>query len=304
MTREPAAERPPEATPLGDSRREFGVKREGVGIPDTHHGFEIHHTFGMLFSARGVDPGMSETTAATADPAAIAALKHVALAGGLNETKVSCAALGDRLDASTQTASRRLQTLESAGLVERDVVGDGQWVRVTDAGEAALRGEYADYRRLFETDVELVLRGHVTGGMGEGRHYITLPGYAEQFAARLGYEPFPGTLNLELDAESVRRRGEITGVDAVPIDAWEDEDRTYGAAACYTVTLVADGARYADAHAIVPDRTHHDDDKLEVIAPDELRDALELDDGDPIEVRVEAASPADGSATSVEREVA
>ena len=129
---------------------------------------------------------MAEATATTTpDPAAIAALKHVGLVGGLTETKVSCAALGDRLDASTQTASRRLQTLESAGYIERDVVGDGQWVRLTDAGEAALRAEYADYRRLFESDVGLALRGTVTGGMGEGRHYITLPGYAEQFRDRL-----------------------------------------------------------------------------------------------------------------------
>ncbi|TKX83115.1 DUF120 domain-containing protein, partial [Halorubrum sp. SS5] len=58
---------------------------------------------------------MSDATvtdaAADVDPAALAALKHVGLVGGLSETKVSCAALGDRLDASTQTASRRLQTL-------------------------------------------------------------------------------------------------------------------------------------------------------------------------------------------------
>ncbi|MWV65302.1 DUF120 domain-containing protein [Halorubrum sp. JWXQ-INN 858] len=227
------------------------------------------------------------------DPAALAALKHVALAGGLTETKVSCAALGDRLGASTQTASRRLQSLDSAGLIGREVVGDGQWVTLTDAGEAALRAEYADYRRLFEADVELVLSGTVTGGMGEGRHYITLPGYAAQFESRLGYEPFPGTLNVALDAESVRRRGEIAGVDAVPIDAWEDDERTYGAATCYGVVVVADGERYGEAHAIVPDRTHHDDDQLELIAPDRLRDALGLADGDAIEVRVEAASRAD-----------
>ena len=243
---------------------------------------------------------MTQSTPTGTDPAAMAALKQVALAGGLAETKVSCAALGDRLDASTQTASRRLQTLESADLIEREVVGDGQWVRLTDAGEAALRGEYADYRRLFETDVELVLSGVVTGGMGEGRHYITLPGYAEQFATRLGYEPFPGTLNVELDAESVRHRGEIGGIDAVPIDAWEDDDRTYGAAACYAVTLVAGDERYGAAHAIVPDRTHHDEDKLEVIAPDELRVSLGLDDGDPIEVRIEAAARADESTDATE----
>jgi len=177
------------------------------------------------------------TSTADPDPAAIAALKHVGLAGGLTETKVSCAALGDRLDASTQTASRRLQTLESVGYIERDVVGDGQWVRVTDAGEAALRAEYADYRRLFETDVELVLRGAVTGG----------------------------------------------------------EDRTYAARPHlrYGVTLVTGDERYEEVHAIVPDRTHHDDDQLELIAPERLRDALGLGDGDAVEVRVAATSRAD-----------
>ena len=252
---------------------------------------------------------MSDATATDAetdvDPAAIAALKHVGLVGGLSETKVSCAALGDRLDASTQTASRRLQTLESAGYVERDVVSDGQWVRVTEAGEAALRAEYADYRRLFESDVELSLRGAVTGGMGEGRHYITLPGYAEQFRERLGYDPFPGTLNVDLTEESVRRRGEMAGIDAVPIDAWEGDDRTYGAATCYGVTLVAGDERYEEVHAIVPDRTHHDDDQLELIAPDRLRDALDLDDDDQVEVRVEPTSRADEpESTAVETEVA
>jgi len=249
---------------------------------------------------------MAEATAtADPDPAALAALKHVGLVGGLTETKVSCAALGDRLDASTQTASRRLQSLESVGYIERDVVGDGQWVRVTEAGEAALRAEYADYRRLFETDVDLVLRGVVTSGMGEGRHYITLSGYAEQFRSRLGYEPFPGTLNVDLSEESVRRRGELTGIEAVPIDAWEDDDRTYGAASCYGVTLVAGNERYDEVHAIVPDRTHHDDDQLELIAPERLRDALALDDGTGVEIRVAATARADDAETdAVETEVA
>ena len=216
-------------------------------------------------------------TATDVGPDELAALKHVALGDGLTETKVSCAALGDRLDASTQTASRRLQRLEAADLIEREVVGDGQWVRFTDAGEAALRSEYADYRRIFETETALTLSGVVTSGMGEGRHYITLDGYMRQFRERLGYEPFPGTLNVDLDEASVRRRAELGGIDAVPIDAWEGEDRTYGAATCYAATVVAGGAddedarSYEGAHVIVPDRTHHDESQIEVIAPDRRR---------------------------------
>ncbi|GAB3414944.1 DUF120 domain-containing protein [Haloparvum alkalitolerans] len=244
-------------------------------------------------------------TATDVGPDELAALKHVALADGLTETKVSCAALGDRLDASTQTASRRLQRLEAADLIEREVVGDGQWVRVTEAGEAALRSEYADYRRIFETETALTLSGVVTSGMGEGRHYITLDGYMRQFRERLGYEPFPGTLNVDLDEASVRRRAELGGIDAVPVDAWEGDDRTYGAATCFAATVVAGGATdgdgtdeeggrsYEGAHVIVPDRTHHDESQIEVIAPDRLRDELDLDDREPVDVRIEPTSRAD-----------
>jgi riboflavin kinase len=233
---------------------------------------------------------MTETAAVAVGYDELAALKFVALDGGLGgPTKVSCAGLGDRLDASTQTASRRLRALDEAGLVEREVVGDGQWVRVTDDGEAALRAEYADYRGLFESDRSLSLSGTVTGGMGEGKHYISLPGYMEQFRERLGYEPFPGTLNVSLSPESARTRAGLDSMSAVPIDGWADEERTFGPAACYPATVETDGGRYEGAHIIVPERTHHDASQLEVIAPDRLRDDLGLDDGDDLLVRVTEA---------------
>ena len=221
----------------------------------------------------------------------LATLRRIALAGGLpGEAKVTCAGLADDLEVSNQTVSRRLQTLESAGLLDRETVSDGQWVAVTEAGERALRREYQAYRRLFETPGSIELRGRVTGGMGEGRHYISLPGYMAQFEERLGYEPFLGTLNVELTDESVRSRAGISSIEAVPIDAWEDEERTYGSASCYPATIEADGETYEETHAIVPDRTHHDETQLELIAPVKLRDELDLADDDAVEVRVEGRS--------------
>jgi riboflavin kinase len=232
---------------------------------------------------------MEARESAAVGAAELAALKQVALDGGLAApVKISCAGLGESLDASTQTASRRLQRLESAGLVERDVVSDGQWVDVTAEGERRLRREFEDYRRIFETASSLRLVGHVTSGMGEGRHYISLPGYMEQFADRLGYEPFAGTLNVELTDESVRARPRMAALDAVPIDGWEDDERTFGPATCYAATLVGGDERYDPVHIIVPERTHHDEGQLEVIAPVKLRDELGLADGDEIVVDVEA----------------
>jgi riboflavin kinase len=232
---------------------------------------------------------MPETTSPpTVGHDELAALKFVAVEGGLaGPVKVSCAGLAGRLDASSQTASRRLQRLDEAGLLDREIVSDGQWIEITDAGESALRGEYADYRRIFEDDATLTLDGTVTSGMGEGRHYISLPGYMEQFRERLGYEPFAGTLNVELTEESVRARAGMVSLDAVPIDGWEDEDRTFGPATCYAATILAGDDSFDTAHIIVPDRTHHDETQLEVIAPAKLRDELGLDDGDTITVRVE-----------------
>ena len=233
---------------------------------------------------------MAETaTASTVGPDELAALKRIALDGGLaGRAKLSCSGLADRLDASAQTASRRLQRLDNADLLDRDVLADGQRVTVSEAGAALLRREYADYRRLFEAETTLSLDGTVTSGMGEGRHYISLSGYMAQFRDRLGYEPFPGTLNVELTTESARARSELEAVadEATPIDGWEDGDRTFGPATCYAARVEAGDDTYDGAHVIVPERTHHDATQLELIAPVKLRDVLDLDDGERLTIHL------------------
>ena len=233
---------------------------------------------------------MSMATEGTVGNDELATLKLLALDGALGgDIKISCANLAADLDASNQTASRRLQHLDDTGFLARETVADGQWVAVTDAGERALRAEYADYRRLFEEEMTVELDGTVTSGMGEGRHYISLPGYMAQFEERLGYEPFPGTLNVSLAAESTRARTALDAATPVKIDGWEDDERTYGPAFCYPATVLSGEAEYDRAHVIAPERTHHDEDKLEVIAPAKLREELGLDDEDSITVRIEVA---------------
>jgi riboflavin kinase len=234
---------------------------------------------------------MSTATERAVENDELATLKLLALRGALDgEIKISCANLAADLDASNQTASRRLQRLEDLDLLRRETVGDGQWVAVTEPGERALREEYAEYRRIFEQRTSVELDGTVTVGMGEGRHYISLPGYMAQFETRLGYEPFPGTLNVSLADESARARTALSAVDPVEIDGWEDDERTYGPAFCYPATVEVDGREYERAHVIAPERTHHDEDQLEVIAPIKLREELDLDDGDYIIIRIEEES--------------
>lgn len=255
---------------------------------------------GTLITGSIVGPCMETRTGAPVGHDEVAALKLLALEGALGDrATVTCAGLAERLGASNQTASRRLQRLEDAGLLEREILNDGQRVVVTEAGERALQREYAEYRRIFEREVEVSLSGVVTSGMGEGRHYISLPGYMEQFRSRLGYAPFAGTLNLDLDEESVRARARMDAIDPVPIDGWEGEDRTYGPAFCWPAVLeTPEGERHERTHIVAPERTHHGADQLEIIAPEKLRDALGLDDGDHVTVHVAADG---GEANEVSR---
>ncbi|MFB6311728.1 MAG: DUF120 domain-containing protein [Salinirussus sp.] len=231
---------------------------------------------------------MAEATGQSLDADALATLKHLGLVGAVDgEAKLSCADLAERLDTSNQTASRRLQRLEREGAIEREIVSDGQWIAITPAGEQRLREEYDAYQRIFDGAAGVELVGTVTSGMGEGRHYITLPGYMAQFEEKLGYAPYAGTLNLDLTPESVRARARLSGAEPIVIEGWEDEERTYGPAYCYPAVLEnAAGTNYETAHVITPERTHHGEDQLEVIAPDRLRDKLDLADGDEVIARV------------------
>ncbi|AOW80960.1 CTP-dependent riboflavin kinase [Halodesulfurarchaeum formicicum] len=221
----------------------------------------------------------------------LAVLKRLALDGAhRGEVKVSCRSLGEDLGVSTQTASRRLQALEDAECISREKVGDGQFVELTETGIGLLKREYEDYRAIFEQKGSLSLAGTITTGMGEGRHYVTLPGYKVQFEEKLGYDPYPGTLNVTLSAASKRERSGMASLEGVDITAWEDEERTYGGATCYPAVIEStDGHTFERAHVIEPDRTHHDTAELEIIAPERVRDELGLLDGDEVSVYVESA---------------
>ncbi|MFW5929609.1 MAG: DUF120 domain-containing protein [Halobacteriota archaeon] len=214
---------------------------------------------------------------------ALQALKALALEGAVEATvKISCSDLAETLDKSDQTVSRRLQSLEDLGLVTREMASDGQWIDVTDDGETVLRREYEDYRRVFEGPATVALEGELTHGMGEGSYYIGLDGYQEQFEERLGYSPYPGTFNVELTEESIRKRTALDSTDGVHIDEWQNDERTFGAATCYPAEV--DGVK---AHVIRPHRSHYPEDMLEVIARVKLVDELDVDHGDHVEVTVE-----------------
>jgi len=205
-------------------------------------------------------------------------LKKLALMGATRENvNLSSTTLGSTIGMSSQTAARRLIFLEKQGFIARVVTNEGQKVRITDKGVATLTSEYMDYRKIFEDVRKPHFKGRIVTGLGEGQYYISLDGYKKQFVEKLGFEPYPGTLNLHLKEPFAHHEA-----SAIKIDGFKDESRTFGGCKCYVVRI--EGVKCA---IIRPDRSSYPLNLVEIIAPVNLRKTLGLKDGDEIEVILE-----------------
>lgn len=121
----------------------------------------------------------------------------------------------------------------------------------------------------------------MVSGIGEGKYYMSLGPYKEQFTAALGFEPYPGTLNIRLVPSSLAIRKKIDALDWTRIKGFSTDGRTFGDARCIPCRIGT-----IKCGIVVPGRTHYPDDLLEVIAPVALRRRLGVEDNDSINVEV------------------
>ena len=214
-------------------------------------------------------------------PHHLAALKHIALAGGLREpVSIASRELGIALGISQQTASQRLLELAKEGFITYSVLARKGQVKIAAKGVEALRREYADYKRMFELAKEILLGGVVESGLGEGAFYMRQKGYKEQFRRKLGYEPYEGTLNLRCSGGALANLEILRQSEGIEIAEFVSGGRTYGGARCFRAK-----AGGIDCAIIMPLRSHYSD-TIEVISRQNLRTRLGLKDGDPIELTI------------------
>lgn len=209
------------------------------------------------------------------------ALKKIALMGGIDDyIAVSSRELGDALEMSQQSASKRILELLEEKLILRDLGARKQRLKLTQQGADELKKDYNEYRRIFEFTDHIMIRGKVTDGMGEGGYYICQPGYMEQFDKKLGFKPFEGTLNITVDKEDTGKLELIRGTAGINIDGFVSEGRTFGNVIAYKAKI-----KNIDCAIVVPERSHYAD-VLEIICHFHLRRTLSIGNGDSIDVRV------------------
>jgi riboflavin kinase len=217
------------------------------------------------------------SVAATGELAEMGAHRRIA--------KISTEYLAEKLRISQQTASRHLIELERKGWIQRKITPEGSLIKINDTGMSELQKLYSNLRLLIEATYppSVTLEGTVFTGLGEGAYYILKEPYRKQFIEKLGFDPYPGTLNLKLTTDyDLKTRTEIEAYPAIEIQGFKNEDRTFGLVKCYPVKI----NNKVKGALIFALRSHYDRLVLEVIAPTYLRKELNLKDGHKVKVEV------------------
>lgn len=117
--------------------------------------------------------------------------------------------------------------------------------------------------------------GKVITGLGKAGYFLCREGYSRQFLDRLGFVPFPGTLNVLLEEPFP------ASATCIPVLGFSEGGESFAGCRCYRIRING-----LDAVAIRPEKSSHPEELVEIIAPVNLRRALNLKDGDTVEVTV------------------
>ena len=212
-------------------------------------------------------------------------LKLAEMGAHKRTAKISTEYLAEKMGISQQTASRYLIELERKRWIQRTIKPEGSLIKIDAAGMKEIQKLHANLRFLVEAAYppSVTFEGTVFTGLGEGAYYILKDVYKKQFIEKLGFDPYPGTLNLKLTTEyDLKTRAELETYPAVEIQGFKNENRTFGLVKCYPATI---GNKVKGA-LISALRSHYDVSVVELIAPVCLRKHLNLKDGHKVKVEV------------------
>ncbi len=123
------------------------------------------------------------------------------------------------------------------------------------------------------------VKGVVFSGEGIGSQFVKIPWAIRQIREKLGFTPYPGTLNIRLseteakDVKTILER--VRGIDIVP-------ERGFFPARCFRASV----EKKVEGAVIVPEKPGYPSSVLEILAPVNLRRVLSLEDGNEVETTI------------------
>lgn len=123
----------------------------------------------------------------------------------------------------------------------------------------------------------LSLRGKVYSGKGEGKKFVSLPWVERQIHEKLGFSPYPGTLNIRLSREGLANKKMLTKAERIEIEPEKGFCKGF---------LIKGKISGLGCGIIVPLVPAYPPDVVEVVAAVFLRQRLHLSDGREVAVTV------------------
>jgi riboflavin kinase len=122
----------------------------------------------------------------------------------------------------------------------------------------------------------LSLKGKVFSGTGEGAKFTELPWAKQQIVEKIGFTPYPGTLNIKLTKNSLVAKNSLKKTNGIEILSTKDFCR----GKCFHAYM--DDLKCA---VVIPEVEDYPEDVIEIIAPVNLREKFKLKDGNVVEVK-------------------
>ena len=201
-----------------------------------------------------------------------------------NFVSITTSSLGRSIKKSQQAASKHLLELEKDGFIQRIMSGRKISVKITSKGYSEMVKLSSILKSSLDSFPSYVeLKGSLISGMGEGAYYMSLKGYTKQFKSKIGYIPFPGTLNVKLHEQKfIEAMQQFDSLDGVKIKGFSDKKRTYGWVKCFKAKL----NNSVDCQLIILERTHHDCSVIELISKVCIRKNAKLKDGSKLTIKI------------------
>ncbi|MDP2749693.1 MAG: DUF120 domain-containing protein [Nanoarchaeota archaeon] len=122
------------------------------------------------------------------------------------------------------------------------------------------------------------ITGKVTSGTGKGAYYVNK--YKKLFHKELGFLPYEGTLNLEVDETELKKF--LKNIKKITIEEFSDKEGTFGAVHCYPAKI--ENLEKIKCAIVIPEKTKHKRSTIEVICEKHLREALNIKDDSRINI--------------------
>jgi len=128
---------------------------------------------------------------------------------------------------------------------------------------------------------QLEITGKIISGTGEGAYFTQIDWVLQQCDAKLGFKPYPGTLNLEISADDlpiIESLDKEKGIELV------SPDPKFCNAKTFRVSL----GKISGAIVMPEEKVRfHPKNIIEIIAPINIKASLNVDDGDNVTLILE-----------------